>query len=469
MAVLSELRQDAQESSTWLLITRRQGENQEKVAQFGCLLKHGNRTRDGRADRTDPLIRNQRIETPQRGSAQIRSFEADVVSDCSMFLPFTSMLNLRIAFRKCVRRASILGHSPLRHHTSRSSNVIHISRLSYSNGNIEEAGASMSAQKDREKQNAITITIPIDFIKSLLDMVNYSQDANRTISNTAAMPPQGIANEPKAVKISSIAESKALDPTKSSNKLDFRRYHIWACGFSENVTEDMLREFYSRFGEVIRCKINYNEQGNSRGAVVVFSSNKAMHRALESSPHRIRGEKVIAKIGGRVTELSLRVLDLSLETTEESLRAFYSRFGNLTKCLVKNDPERGQTLTGYVTFASQSEVNCAMSSRPHIIHRKLLRTERADQSGTFTVFVGYLPESATPSSLFKVFSKFGKIVYLQVLEPAAHDLDRIGFVSYGTQQEADNALNNGPHMVEGASVKVELRIEKIRDRIPLLS
>ncbi|KAI1703633.1 RNA recognition motif domain-containing protein [Ditylenchus destructor] len=390
---------------------------------------------------------------------------------------------------------------------------------------------SRTAPEARLTGNAITITIPIDFVKSLLDMVNYSQDANRTISMTAAMPPQGIANEPKAVKSSSIAESKASNPTKSSNKLDFRRYHIWACGFSENVTEDMLREFYSRFGEVVSCSVRKQRNGEM-SAVVAFSSKKAMNRALQSVQHRINNERVFVTVWTGPHELELRLLNLSPKTTEESLKKFYSKFGKVTRCalnkaprpsyvifashddldraldaqphvidgsevflkyasgeldlIIKNVPEGiteeslrthfsqyGQLRQcellktsdgnkhGYVSFSAIDEVNRAIEDRPHIIDQKILRTEFLNKSCSFSLFVGSLPENATLESLFNAFSKFGKIVYLELHNDGGmNQRGPYGFVSYGTKQEADNALNTRPYKVDGSIVYVRIASQK---------
>ncbi|KAI1711262.1 RNA recognition motif domain-containing protein [Ditylenchus destructor] len=521
-------------------------------------------------------------------------------------LSFTLMITLRVALQKCVRKASILGNSQICHHTSRSCNAIHISRLAYSNGNSEVAeNASQHAETNNlSKADAIksppaiandpeaneilsssenkpaldmangpesNSTPPVikdetvskaqksknlDFRMPQFSLYNAQMGSGRSENKPAPdmtndpeanSTPPVIENDPdKKTQNPSNADSEALNKSQSSNNLEFRRYHIFVRGFSENVTVDALQEFYSRFGEVIRCSIRFSDQKNQREGIVVFSSKKAMYRALSSLPHRICGEKVRAQKGFLQKELSLRVQNLSPETTEESLRDFYSKFGNLTQCLVKNNPETGKPQIGYVSFASHGEldraldaqphlidgsevflgygtdeldlmvkevpngiteeslrtffsqygqvrrcewmtgktgiynhafvgfstldeVNRAMADRPHVIDRKLLKTEYAGKCSSYIIFVGSLPQSTTTSALFKAFNKFGKIVYLEVLvrkfddSPMSPESDRIGFVHYGTQQEADNVLNSGPHMVEGAIVKVDLSTEQYRD------
>ncbi|KAI1703632.1 RNA recognition motif domain-containing protein [Ditylenchus destructor] len=523
-------------------------------------------------------------QIPQSGSEMNQGLVSyGTLDEC---LPFTSMLNLRIAFQKCVRRASILGNSPLRHHTSRSSNVIHISRLSYSNGNIEEAeGSSISAQKDRKKlkissSNAIHISRlsysndnseeaegasmsyryikdrekQADAIKSPQAIANDPQ-ANEILSSSEKKPPPAIANDPE---VNSTPPAIEDEKAQNSKNLNFRRYHICVRGFSKAMPgirqcqPFVLEKFYSQFGKLIQCVL-YKNKHRVPKARVVFESKKAMDRALESSPHRINQEQVTAEIGTYQNQFNdLRVFDLSHETTEESLRAFYSRFGNLIYCGVNKGSEIGKSNgRGYVTFASHEEldraldaqphvidgsevflrystgeldlmimevpegiteeslrtffsqygrvrrcewlkgknrivhafltfstvdeVNRAMADRPHIIDNNILKTDYPIKQGLFSIFVGSLPENTTPESLFKAFSKFGKIVYLEVLNGNGRRISgknqrgRYGSVSYGTRQEADKAVDANPHEIDGVIVNVRKATDKPVDKSRVVS
>ncbi|KAI1711250.1 RNA recognition motif domain-containing protein [Ditylenchus destructor] len=372
-----------------------------------------------------------------------------------------------------------------------------------------------------------------------------SKALNKTKSRANKKAPSSAHNKPLPETVNSpetnplITQGKALNKTKSSKNLELRKYHILVRGFSKAMTEDMLREFYSKFGQVINCRIMDGKQFREPHAYVVFSSKKSMNNAVNSPTHRINNEKVSAKVGYNEHELTLRVLNLSPETTEESLRKFYSRFGSVKRCEVKKNSETGESKIGYVAFASHEnldraldaqphfidgsevflkyaagdldleiknvpegiteetlraffskygrlrqcqchvskvtgrpqayvsfsaidEVNRAMEDRPHVIDQKILRTEFMSKSGTFSLFVGSLPENADRISLFKAFSKFGKIVHLELHNDGGMDQrGPYGFVSYGTKEEADKALNTRPHKVEGSVVNVRIASEII--------
>lgn len=62
---------------------------------------------------------------------------------------------------------------------------------------------------------------------------------------------------------------------------------------------------------------------------------------------------------------------LSGETTDESLRKFYSKWGNVVDSIVMKDPVTKRSRGfGFVTFTKISMVDKAQASRPHIIDGK---------------------------------------------------------------------------------------------------
>ncbi|KAI1705843.1 microtubule-associated protein RP/EB family member 3 [Ditylenchus destructor] len=113
----------------------------------------------------------------------------------------------------------------------------------------------------------------------------------------------------------------------------------------QKLVAKLMHLIYNEDLETYKLLLRYHDSPKS----------KQMNRALKTLPHIINGEKVSAK-GSKQDELILRVLNLSPETTKESLREFYSRFGGLNKCDVKKNSETGESMIGYVSsFASQKE------------------------------------------------------------------------------------------------------------------
>ncbi|KAI1714096.1 RNA recognition motif domain-containing protein [Ditylenchus destructor] len=238
-------------------------------------------------------------------------------------------------------------------------------------------------------------------------------------------------------------------------ELTFRVFDL-----SPKTTEESLRKFYSRFGRLTRCELHLTSKTKLRYGNVAFSTQKELDHALDAEPHIIDGSKVFLKY--LTSELDLCVQAVPDGIGIESLEKFFSKYGELRDCRFD------KTLTGlnnaYVCFTSIDAVNRALADRPHIVEGKVINTLFANRArhATFSLFVGSLPEKVTEKSLFETFSKFGKLVYWEIHNDGK--LNPYGCVSYGTTEEALNALNNGPHMMDGVTLDVRKETETTNHR-----
>lgn len=122
-----------------------------------------------------------------------------------------------------------------------------------------------------------------------------------------------------------------------------------------------------------------------------------------------------------------------MNTTDETLREFYSQFGELLDCVVMRD---GQTKKsrgfGFVSFSCKEEVflifivfiiikvDKAMAARPHEIDGKSIDPKRAvprDQSfrsesnlSTKRLYVSGVREEHTEEDFSTYFNDFGKVL-----------------------------------------------------------
>ena len=62
----------------------------------------------------------------------------------------------------------------------------------------------------------------------------------------------------------------------------------------------------------------------------------------------------------------LFICGLSFETTDDSLREHFEKWGTLTDCVVMRDPQTKHSRGfGFVTYSRVEEVDAAMRARPH--------------------------------------------------------------------------------------------------------
>ena len=69
---------------------------------------------------------------------------------------------------------------------------------------------------------------------------------------------------------------------------------------------------------------------------------------------------------------------LSYETTEDSLKGYFDKWGNIVDCVVMRDGNTKRSRGfGFVTYDSLDSVNEVQANRPHIIDKKEVETKRA--------------------------------------------------------------------------------------------
>ncbi|KAI1708673.1 RNA recognition motif domain-containing protein [Ditylenchus destructor] len=236
------------------------------------------------------------------------------------------------------------------------------------------------------------------------------------------------------------------------NRNGIWRNHIIVRGLPKETSQMTLRNFYSQFGQVEYCKIIRDEGNVSRGyAFVSFNSREAVDLALNSLPHRIDGKEVpdVERAHLIKKELTLRVFDLSPETTEESLREFYSRFGRITRCDLIRDSYSGRLKCGVVAFATQEELDRALEAEPHIIDGSEVFLNYVTSELDLRVKV--VPEDVTKESFEKFFSKYGELRDCR-FQKSPHGHNNL-YVHFTSIDSVNRALADRPHIVEGKLVK----------------
>ncbi|KAI1714134.1 RNA recognition motif domain-containing protein [Ditylenchus destructor] len=245
--------------------------------------------------------------------------------------------------------------------------------------------------------------------------------------------------------------------------LDKKQLTLQVLDLSPKTTAKSLRKFYSRFGRVNGCCVKMADRKIGRIGKVTFADQKDMHRALDAQPHVIDGSEVFLQYA--TFDLDLWITDVPESVTEEELIAFYSKYGQLRECrLLKG---RTGIPDAFVSYSAVDEVNRAIDDRPHIINGKPLRIRTIEGSESFKInvslVVGSLPENVTEETLRDEFSKYGKLVSWKLRNDGQFNQSGpYGIVAYGSEEEALNALNNGPHTIEGAVVDVRKAKEVLK-------
>ena len=103
---------------------------------------------------------------------------------------------------------------------------------------------------------------------------------------------------------------------------------------AESTSEDTLKEYFSKFGEVRIAKLKKDGEGKSKGfAFIIFSDTANIAKALEQSDHEIDG--AAAKLSKampsseKMKTNKLFVGGLPAALSEEQLRVYFEKYGKI--------------------------------------------------------------------------------------------------------------------------------------------
>lgn len=129
------------------------------------------------------------------------------------------------------------------------------------------------------------------------------------------------------------------------------------------MTTKELNKLFAEFGEISSCKLEYDQDGKSKGyGYVSYTDPNCADKAIEN----LNGKE----INGKVVDLTILipmknkcciyVKNFPRDFTEEELKKFFSKFGEITTVAISRDAKGASKGFGFVTFASFQEANNAI-------------------------------------------------------------------------------------------------------------
>lgn len=163
---------------------------------------------------------------------------------------------------------------------------------------------------------------------------------------------------------------------------------------------------------------------------------------------------------------------LTANTSDETMREFYSQFGELTDIIVMRDPNTKRSRGfGFVTFATKGHVDNAMAARPHVIDGKTVDPKRAvpkddknrNESNVSTkrLYVSGVREEHNEQMFSDYFSKFGTVVKAEIILDKVTNKPRgFGFVTFDDYDAVDQCVLQRSHMINGFRCDVKKGLSK---------
>ncbi|KAI1003644.1 hypothetical protein K3495_g4566 [Podosphaera aphanis] len=150
---------------------------------------------------------------------------------------------------------------------------------------------------------------------------------------------------------------------------------------------------------------------------------------------------------------------LNWETTDQSLKEYFSQFGEVIECMVMRDGISGRSRGfGFLTFKDARTVNIVMV-KEHYLDGKIIDPKRAiprdEQERTSKIFVGGVSQEATEQDFKEYFMQFGRIVDATLMMDKDTGRPRgFGFVTFDSEAAVDACLS-GPLEILGKPIEVK--------------
>jgi len=230
-----------------------------------------------------------------------------------------------------------------------------------------------------------------------------------------------------------------------------------------------LEEVFSAFGNIVSCKVQTNDDGESLGyGFVQFETDEIAKKAIESMNSKCLNEKKIfigpfipRKLRQPVNSASvftnLYVKELPADTTEESFQALFAPFGTITS--LKLMPNDGRPF-GFVNFQDHDmavkaveEMDGKDLGKTLYVARAQSKRERQDllakrreemrkKTKDCNLYVKGFGTNIDEKVLKEAFSAYGTITSAKVMREANNTSKGFGFVCFSTKEEAAEALKN---------------------------
>ncbi|KAG2552880.1 polyadenylate-binding protein 4-like [Panicum virgatum] len=277
----------------------------------------------------------------------------------------------------------------------------------------------------------------------------------------------------------SLVLDKPIRVMWSNRDPDARRSgvgNIFVKNLSDSVDNASLQELFSKFGDVLSCKVAKNEDGTNRGyGFVQFASQESADAAIENLHGSLFNDRKLhvatfvkksersANNDDKYTNLYMKHLDDDI--TEELVKLKFSQFGPIVSVKIMRRTDGSSMGFGFVSFQNpESAIKAQETMHGMLIGSKALYVARAqkkeerkqylqrlheekrneiiNKSNESNVYIKNIHDEVDDDTLRARFDEFGNITSAKVMRDDKGISRGFGFVCFSTPEEAKSAVSS---------------------------
>lgn len=141
------------------------------------------------------------------------------------------------------------------------------------------------------------------------------------------------------------------------------------------------------------------------------------------------------------------VLQLSFNSTEQTVMDYFSKFGEIEKLDLKRYPDGSSRGFAFIVFKTEEALSKLLGEQEHHIDNRKVTVEKArtrsEKMQTNKIFIGKLPAELTEDNLRDYFSTFGEIDEIQfVFNKQTNERKSFCFIQFKTTEAVEKITDS---------------------------
>lgn len=282
--------------------------------------------------------------------------------------------------------------------------------------------------------------------------------------------------------------------------------NVFIKNLDASIDNKALHELFSSFGNILSCKVNLNEQGQSKGyGFVHFETKEAADSSIAKlnglllndmkvfvGHHISRKDRVAQNDAAKMSFTNVFCKNLDESVTDAELETLFKPFGAITSALISRDESTGRSKGfAFINYENHENADAAVTAlngtefhgRVLFVGRAQKKAEREEdlrrqfeaakleRSSKFVgvnLYVKNLSETIDEEKLRSEFAPFGTIASCKIMVDEKGLSRGFGFVCYSSPEESARAVGemNG-RMLAGKPLYVAFAQRKDERRMQL--